>query len=207
MKGILGRKLGMTQIFDPESGSVTAVTVIEAGPCPVVQVRTAERRRLRRRPARLRAGRRPQALEGRARPPAEGRASAPTGTSSSSAASTELDVGETVTVEAFQPGDKVKVVGRLHRQGLPGHDQAPQLQARPGHPRLAQHPQARLDRRLGDSVPRLQGHADGRATWAAAASRSSGSRSTRSTSSATSCSSRARFPGPKSGFVEIREAD
>ena len=36
MKGILGRKLGMTQIFDPETGGVTPVTVIEAGPCPVV---------------------------------------------------------------------------------------------------------------------------------------------------------------------------
>ena len=42
MKGILGRKLGMTQIFDEETGAVTAVTVIEAGPCPVVQVKTAE---------------------------------------------------------------------------------------------------------------------------------------------------------------------
>ncbi len=41
-KGILGRKLGMTQIFDPESGAVTPVTVIAAGPCPVVQVKTAE---------------------------------------------------------------------------------------------------------------------------------------------------------------------
>ena len=40
MKGILGRKLGMTQIFDPESGVVTPVTVISAGPCPVVQIKT-----------------------------------------------------------------------------------------------------------------------------------------------------------------------
>ncbi len=40
MKGILGRKLGMTQLFDEESGSVTPVTVIQAGPCPVVQVKT-----------------------------------------------------------------------------------------------------------------------------------------------------------------------
>jgi large subunit ribosomal protein L3 len=39
-KGILGRKLGMTQVFDQETGGVTGVTVIEAGPCPVVQVRT-----------------------------------------------------------------------------------------------------------------------------------------------------------------------
>ena len=42
MKGIIGKKLGMTQIFDPETGAVTPVTVIAAGPCPVVQVKTAE---------------------------------------------------------------------------------------------------------------------------------------------------------------------
>ncbi|HEY4347600.1 MAG TPA: 50S ribosomal protein L3 [Gaiellaceae bacterium] len=41
-KGILGRKLGMTQIFDEETGVVTPVTVIAAGPCPVVQVKTAD---------------------------------------------------------------------------------------------------------------------------------------------------------------------
>jgi large subunit ribosomal protein L3 len=40
-KGILGKKLGMTQVFDPETGTVTPVTVIQAGPCPVVQVKTA----------------------------------------------------------------------------------------------------------------------------------------------------------------------
>jgi large subunit ribosomal protein L3 len=41
-KGILGRKLGMTQIFDTETGTVTGVTVIQAGPCPVVQVKTKD---------------------------------------------------------------------------------------------------------------------------------------------------------------------
>jgi large subunit ribosomal protein L3 len=41
-KGILGRKLGMTQVFDPETGGVTPVTVIQAGPCPVVQVKFAD---------------------------------------------------------------------------------------------------------------------------------------------------------------------
>ena len=41
-KGILGKKLGMTQVFDPETGAVTSVTVIQAGPCPVVQVKFAD---------------------------------------------------------------------------------------------------------------------------------------------------------------------
>jgi large subunit ribosomal protein L3 len=41
-KGILGRKLGMTQVFD-DANRVIPVTVIEAGPCRVVQLRTPER--------------------------------------------------------------------------------------------------------------------------------------------------------------------
>ena len=41
-KAIIGRKLGMTQLF-AEDGKVIPVTVIEAGPCPVVQVKTLER--------------------------------------------------------------------------------------------------------------------------------------------------------------------
>ena len=40
-KGIIGRKIGMTQIFD-ENGLVIPVTVIEAGPCVVAQVKTVE---------------------------------------------------------------------------------------------------------------------------------------------------------------------
>jgi large subunit ribosomal protein L3 len=40
--GILGRKVGMTQLYD-ESGQVVPVTVIQAGPCDVLQVRTVER--------------------------------------------------------------------------------------------------------------------------------------------------------------------
>ena len=41
-KGILGRKLGMTQVFD-DANRVVPVSVIEAGPCRVVQLRTPER--------------------------------------------------------------------------------------------------------------------------------------------------------------------
>jgi large subunit ribosomal protein L3 len=42
MKGILGRKVGMTQVFD-ERGEIVPVTVIEAGPCFVTQVKTEQR--------------------------------------------------------------------------------------------------------------------------------------------------------------------
>ena len=40
--GLLGRKVGMTQIYD-EDGTLVSVTVLEVGPCVVLQVRTPER--------------------------------------------------------------------------------------------------------------------------------------------------------------------
>ena len=43
MAGLLGRKLGMTQVFDPDDGRVQRVTVLEAGPCWVTGIRHAER--------------------------------------------------------------------------------------------------------------------------------------------------------------------
>ncbi len=43
MAGLLGRKIGMTQVFDPDDGHVERVTVIEAGPCFVTAIRRAER--------------------------------------------------------------------------------------------------------------------------------------------------------------------
>ena len=42
MKGIIGKKVGMTQVFD-DIGNVIPVTVIQAGPCYVTQIRTAEK--------------------------------------------------------------------------------------------------------------------------------------------------------------------
>ena len=42
MKGIIGKKVGMTQVFD-DRGNVVPVTVIQAGPCYVTQIRTADR--------------------------------------------------------------------------------------------------------------------------------------------------------------------
>ncbi len=41
-KAIIGKKLGMTQVFTPD-GKVIPVTVVEAGPCPIVQIKTIER--------------------------------------------------------------------------------------------------------------------------------------------------------------------
>ena len=49
LKGLIGKKIGMTQIFDDE-GVAVPVTVIEAGPCYVTQVRIARTGRVLRRP-------------------------------------------------------------------------------------------------------------------------------------------------------------
>jgi large subunit ribosomal protein L3 len=119
MKGIVGRKLGMTQVFDEETGVVTPVTVIEAGPCPVVQVKTvatdgydavqlafdavAERKLTKGELGHLRKNgvepyRRLVEFRG----------------------GSELTVGETVTVEAFQPGDTIKVAGISIGKGFAG---------------------------------------------------------------------------------------
>jgi large subunit ribosomal protein L3 len=119
MKGILGRKVGMTQVFDPESGNVTPVTVIEAGPCPVVQVKSvptdgyeavqiafdevAERKLSRAERGHLgKAGAAPHRHLVELRGPSE------------------LQVGETVTVEAFEPGEQVKVAGISIGKGFQG---------------------------------------------------------------------------------------
>ena len=118
-KGIIGTKLGMTQLFDQESGRVTPVTVIEAGPCPVVSVRTLEKDGYQavqlafgavkeRKLSRPEAGHLKHAgvaphrhlIEIR---DAEG-----------------LAVGDTVTVEAFEAGDQVKISGTSKGKGFAG---------------------------------------------------------------------------------------
>jgi large subunit ribosomal protein L3 len=119
MKGILGRKLGMTQVFNQETGAVDAVTVIEAGPCPVVLVRTqaadgydavqlAFGAVVERKLTRGELGHLKKAGAGPHRHLAEFRGE------------TELEVGQTVTVESFEPGEKVKVAGVSIGKGFQG---------------------------------------------------------------------------------------
>jgi large subunit ribosomal protein L3 len=119
MKGILGRKIGMTQLFDPDTGMVAPVTVIEAGPCPVVQVKTPETDGYaavqlafgpvaERKVSKGERGHLRKAGVVAHRHLAEFRGDS------------ELQVGETVTVEAFQPGDRVKVSGVSIGKGFQG---------------------------------------------------------------------------------------
>ena len=163
MAAIIGKKVGMTQVFG-EDGTRVPVTVIEAGPCPVTAVREPERDGYAAVQLGVRRGRGAQAHQGRARPPEEGRRAAACARWSSSATRTCLrggpKIGDARKVDAVRARPDGQGLRRRDRQGLPGHDQAPQLLPRPDDPRLAQRPRAGLDRRQRRSRPRLQGHED-----------------------------------------------
>jgi len=119
VKGILGKKVGMTQVFDEETGVVTPVTVIEAGPCPVVEVKTPDADGY-------------EAVQLAFDPIAERKLSkGELGHLKKNGVEahrhlvefrgpSEAVVGEAVTVEAFQPGDKVKVSGISIGKGFQG---------------------------------------------------------------------------------------
>ena len=118
VRGIVGTKLGMTQLFDSETGRVTPVTVIEAGPCPVVLVRTAETDGYR--ALQLAFG---EVKEKQlSRPEAGHLRHAGVGPHRQLVEIRDADgaVGDTVTVEAFQVGDTVKVSGTSKGKGFAG---------------------------------------------------------------------------------------
>ena len=86
-KGILGRKLGMTQVWDAEN-RVVPVTVIQAGPCRVVQLKTPERDGYAAVQLSFGATKRRAAHQARARAPQAGRRPSRPGTSRSSGSTT-----------------------------------------------------------------------------------------------------------------------
>ena len=121
MRGIIGKKIGMTQLFDEETGGVTPVTVIEAGPCPVVAVRTPDADGY-------------EAVQLAWEPVADRKISRPerghlakNGVSGAYRHLIEFRghfadavQGENVTVEIFQPGDAVKIAGTSIGKGFQG---------------------------------------------------------------------------------------
>jgi large subunit ribosomal protein L3 len=111
----------MTQVFDEESGVVTSVTVIEAGPCPVVAVRTPdvdgyEAVQLAWEPV---ADRKVSKAE-RGHLAKNGVAGAYRHLVEFRGHFSDAVQGESVTVEIFQPGDKVKVAGISIGKGFQG---------------------------------------------------------------------------------------
>jgi large subunit ribosomal protein L3 len=119
LKGLIGKKIGMTQIFD-EEGNAVPVTLIEAGPCYVTQVRTQQTDAYSAvqlgfeeiKPARLTGGQLGH-LNKAGAPPLrflrEFRVKNP-----------GLEVGDKVTAEVFELGDHVDVIGTSKGKGFAG---------------------------------------------------------------------------------------
>jgi large subunit ribosomal protein L3 len=119
IEGLLGRKIGMTQVFGP-TGEVIPVTVLEVGPCVVTQIRTADRDGY-------------DAVQigyGAARPksmtkPEKGHLA---GAGQllrylrefKADSSNDLQVGQVITAEMFQPGELVDVTGTSKGRGFQG---------------------------------------------------------------------------------------
>ena len=118
VKGILGRKLGMTQVWDSDN-RVIPVTVIQAGPCRVVQLKTPERDGYS--AVQIAFG---AAKEQRLTKPELGHLKKngvePHRHLVEFRGASEAVVGEMVTVEAFEPGDSIKVSGTSIGKGFQG---------------------------------------------------------------------------------------
>lgn len=139
MAGIIGRKLGMTQIFS-DAGAVVPVTVVEAGPCPVVQVKTTDKdgyasvqlgfdAQKAKRTTRAELGHAKKA--GLELAPRTLREFPVNGDDS-------YEIGQNLTVEQFSAGDRIKVVGTTKGRGFQGVVKRHGFGGRPGshgHPR------------------------------------------------------------------------
>ena len=119
MKGIIGKKIGMTSIFEP-GGRQLACTIIEAGPCVVTQVKTKESDGYS--ALQLAFGDKNDKHSTRAEKNHFSKAS----TSPKKFVkefrdySIEKNIGETITLDIFAEGDKVEVVGTTKGKGFQG---------------------------------------------------------------------------------------
>jgi large subunit ribosomal protein L3 len=133
MAALIGRKIGMTRVFD-EAGAAVPVTVVEAGPCAVTQVKTAERdgyqavqlgfgEQKASRATRAEVGHAAQAgIEHAPRVLREFRISG----------DESFELGQQVTVEVFAAGDSVKVTGTSKGRGFQGVVRRHGFAGRPG---------------------------------------------------------------------------
>ena len=148
MAGLIGKKIGMTRIFNEEKGIVTPVTVVEAGPCPVIQVKTEETdgysavqvgfgAQKAKRATKAELGHAAKASLEVA--PAVLREFAPD-------QGVEYQAGQNLTVELFEVGDRVKVTGTSKGKGFQGGMKRHGFRGRPG---SHGHPKARIIGSLG----------------------------------------------------------
>ena len=116
LQGFLGKKIGMTQIFR-EDGRIVPVTVIEAGPCVVTQVKTKDTDGYE--AVQLGYGevkRRNKPQSGHLKNSRLSRYLREVGTDNTS----EFEVGQTIGVDIFEAGEKVDIIGKSKGRGFAG---------------------------------------------------------------------------------------
>jgi large subunit ribosomal protein L3 len=119
MAAILARKLGMTQRF-LEDGRVERVTVLEAGPCPVTAIRTVDRDGYEAVQLAFGACKEKSLTKPELGHLKKADASAHRHLVEFRDEVGELLVGQTVTADAFTPGDKIKISGKTKGKGFQG---------------------------------------------------------------------------------------
>jgi len=126
VSGIIGRKIGMTQLF-AEDGTVTPVTVIKAGPCVVVQTKSAAGRDgynavqlglVEDKPVKLKNVSKP--MRGHFEKTGNGLPPTRVLREIRLDAEAEVNVGDQVKADMFSDGDKIEVVGRSKGRGFAG---------------------------------------------------------------------------------------
>jgi large subunit ribosomal protein L3 len=118
MKGLIGKKVGMTQLFD-DSGKAVPVTVIKAGPCYVTQIRTVDQDGY----VAVQLGyeeTKPQRLTGGELGHLKRNELPPLRFLREFRTDQELEEGQTLTVEVFEEGERVDIVGKSKGRGFAG---------------------------------------------------------------------------------------
>jgi len=119
MKGIIGKKIGMTSVFDA-SGKQTACTIIEAGPCVVTQVKTQEADGYSALQIAFGDKKEKHTLLSEKNHFAKANTSAKKCVKEFRNFYQEQNIGDTITVDIFAEGEKVEVVGTTKGKGFQG---------------------------------------------------------------------------------------
>src|SRR5215203_5577860 len=119
MKGIIGKKIGMTSVFDP-AGRQTACTIIEAGPCVVTQVKTQETDGYSALQVAFGDKKEKHTLKAAKNHFLKANTPAKKFVKEFRDSSLTKNIGDTITVDIFAEGEKVDVVGTTKGKGFQG---------------------------------------------------------------------------------------
>jgi large subunit ribosomal protein L3 len=119
MKSIIGKKIGMTSIFDT-TGKQTAVTIIEAGPCVVTQKKTVETDGYNALQIAFGDKKEKHTLKSEAGHFSKAQTAAKKIVKEIRNSEIDKNVGESITVDIFTEGEKVEVIGTTKGKGFQG---------------------------------------------------------------------------------------